>query len=114
MTFTYLPTTTDIGKIRLAIGDTTEASAIFTDEELQVFLTAEGSINLASAAALEAWASTYAANANAEKIGDYSYQQKIIDNMLKLAETLRTKESNIPAVTWAELDLPMTSERPTT
>ena len=53
---------------------------------------------------------TYSANADSEKIGDYSYTQKIAANMLKQAETLRTKESGIPAMTWAELDLAETSE----
>ena len=110
MTYTYLPTTTDIGKVRLAIGDNTEAIAIFTDEELQVFLTAEGSVSSAAAAALEAWAATYAANADSEKIGDYAYTQKIVDKLLAMAARLREKESSTPVLTWAELDLAGTSE----
>ena len=110
MTYTYLPATTDVGKVRLAIGDTTEATAIFTDEELQVFLTAEGSVNMAAAAALEAWAATYAANADSEKIGDYAYTQKIVDKLLAMAARLREKESSTPVLTWAELDLAGTSE----
>lgn len=51
---------TDIGKIRLFIGDTDvepASDAIFTDEELQVFLVIEGSVRSAAAAALEAAAS---------------------------------------------------------
>ncbi len=112
MTTTY-DITTDIGKMRLTIGDKDVADAVFTDEELQVFLTASGSVLLGSATALEAWAATYAANANAEKIGDYSYTQKIIENMLKLATNLRATVNATPEMDWAELNLPLTSEEAT-
>ena len=100
---------TDIEKIRLKIGDRT-VPYIFSDIELQSFLTDEGSVTLASAAALEAWAASYAANADSEKIGDYSYTQSIIDKMLKLAASLREAEAAIPAITWAEPDLLGTDE----
>ena len=100
---------TDIEKIRLKINDKTEPYH-FTDIELQSFLTDEGSVGLASATALEAWAVAYAPNANSESIGGYSYSQKIVDQMLALAKRLREKESGIPAMTWAELDLLGTDE----
>lgn len=70
MTTTY-DLSTNIGKIRLTIGDKDTDDAVFTDEELQVFLTETGSVNLASALALEAWAASYLANVDSEKIGDY-------------------------------------------
>ena len=70
MTVTYV-LTTDVGKVRLLIGDKAIATAHFTDEELTVFLADEGSVNLGAAAALEAWAAEYSANADSEKIGDY-------------------------------------------
>lgn len=104
MTFTY-DLTTDIGKVRLLIGDKNIAAPVFTDEELSSFLTSEGSVNLAAAIALEAWAAGYGANADSERIGDYSYSQRIIDNMLKLAERLRKTDSEKPAMDWASLDL---------
>jgi len=100
---------TDIEKIRLKIGDKT-APYHFSDAELQAFLDDEGSVNMAAAAALEAWATEYGLNADSEHIGDYSYTQKIIDNMLKLAERLRKVESETPAITWAEPNLLMTEE----
>lgn len=95
---------TDIEKIRLKIGDRTVPYQ-FTDDELQAFLDDEGSIELTSAAALEAWAAVYAANADSESIGGYAYSQKIVDRMLSLAKRLREKESETPAMTWAEPDL---------
>ena len=96
--------TNDVGKVRLNIGDTNTADAVFTDAELTVFLTAEGSVPLASAAALEAWAAKYAANAASEKIGDYAYTQKIVDQMLTVAKRIRDKDASTPAMDWAEWD----------
>ncbi|HUT58993.1 MAG TPA: hypothetical protein VNA25_14185 [Phycisphaerae bacterium] len=64
-TYTY-DLATEIGQVRLAIGDTDidpTTGAIFSDEELQYFLTAEGSVMAASAAALEATAASAARSA---------------------------------------------------
>lgn len=104
MTTTY-DITTDTGKIRLKIGDKDVANAVFTDEELQAFLTDEGSVILASAAALEAWAATYAANADSEHIGDYSFTQTITKKMLDLAQRLRDSDADTPALDIASMDL---------
>lgn len=104
MAFTYI-LSTDIGKIRLITGDKNELEPVFTDEEIRVFLTAEGSVNLGAAAVLEAWATLYSANVDTEKIGDYSYGQKIVDKMLTLAKQLRETDASTPALTWAEMDL---------
>lgn len=104
MTFTY-DLTTLIGKVRLIVGDTT-APSVFTDEELQVFLTiCSSSINLASAMALEAWAAKYTANADNERIGDYSYSQNITKKMMDLAAKLKENEEGIPVLDWAEMNL---------
>lgn len=109
MTVTY-DITTSVGQVRLKIGDKTIASPVFTDEELQVFLTANASsINLASAEALESWAASYGANADSEGIGDYRYSQRIIDNMLALAKRLRDAEAGLlggaPSMDIASMDL---------
>ena len=97
---------TDVGKVRLATGDKDMTDVIFTDEEIDIFLAVnDNSINMASADLLEAWAATYLASASNEKIGDYAYTQKIVDNMLKQAARLRETESAIPAFEWSEPDL---------
>ena len=81
--------TTNVGKVRLTIRDTDTDNAVFTDAELTYFLTDnDSSIYLAAAAALESWAASYAANASSEKIGDYGYSQKAVENMLALAKKL--------------------------
>ena len=109
MTATY-DLTTDIGKIRLTISDNDVTDCHFTDEELQIFLDTEGSVNLASAAALESWAAAYALNADSERIGDYNYAQSISKKMLDLAARLRANDIATPIITWAEPDLLGTDE----
>lgn len=104
MSFTYV-LTTSIGKIRLTISDKNDTDYHFEDTELQAFLDAEGSVNLASAAALESWAAAYALNADTEHIGDYSYGQSITKKMLELATKLRKDDVARPAMEWAEPDL---------
>ena len=109
MTTTY-DITGDVGKVRLIIGDTDIADAHFTDEEIQYFITSEGSVNLGAAGALESWAAAYATNPDNESIGGYSYSQSISKKMLDLANRLREGDANVPAMTWAEPDLMGTSE----
>lgn len=105
MTTTY-DITTNVGKVRLTISDTDTSTAVFTDEELGYFLTYQSdNILLASAQALEAWAAKYGASPSNEKIGDYSYQQKVVANMLTLAKRLKDKVNEAPYMTWAEMNL---------
>ncbi len=95
---------TDVGKLRLAIGDTISADFKFSDEELTYFLSENsGNTNLAGAAALEAWAASYGQNAASENLGDYAYTQKIIENLLALAKRLRDYETSLPAGAAAEV-----------
>lgn len=62
MTFTYnvASLTSDLAQVRLEIGDTVSASALFQDEELNVFLADEGSVLGAAARACEALAARFA------------------------------------------------------
>ena len=101
MTISY-DLSTDIGKIRLIIQDT--AGDRFSDEELQVFLDSEGSVNLAAAAALESWAAYLSDSADSERIGDYSYSKKAVSNKFALAARLRANDANTPALGWAEMN----------
>jgi len=109
MSFTY-DLDTDIGKVRLIIQDHNSLDYHFEDAELQVFLTAEGSVNLAAAAAFEAWAAAYSLNADSERIGDYNYAQSISKKMLENAARLRNNEATKPVFEWAEPDLLGTEE----
>ena len=105
MTVTY-DLTSDIGKVRLLISDTSLTSPYFQDEEIQVFLSLyPGSLRLPAAQTLESWAAAYSANADSERIGDYSYTQKTVTSMLALAEKLRNDENTQPVIDWASFDM---------
>ncbi len=101
--------TTDIGKVRLLIGDrdivpTTDAQ--FSDEEIQVFLTmSTNTLLIAAGYALEAWASAITDSLLSEKIGDYSYTKKDAESKLKLAKEYKEQAANVPYMTWAEIDM---------
>jgi len=98
--------TTNVGKVRLTIGDTDATAYVFTDAELTYFLTDNSSnISLAAADALEAWMAKYTTSPDSEKIGDYAYSQKIVEKMNKLRNELRAKVESAPYLTWAEMDL---------
>ena len=107
MSATYL-IANNVGKIRLIKADTDvepASDAVFTDEELTYFYTTMSSINLAAAMALEAWAAKYTASPDSEKIGDYAYTMKAIENMNKLKKELEDKDASTPYFTWSELNL---------
>ena len=93
----------DIEKVRLKIG--TLISATFTDAQIQAFLDMQGSVNMAAAAAIEAWAAGLITTKDSEHIGDYSYSRKYVANALDLARRLREVESTTPAIDWAEMNL---------
>ena len=94
---------TDIEKVRLLIG--TVISATYSDTQIQAFLDMAGSVNLAAAMAIEAWAASAISSMESEKIGDYSYSKRGIDNALAIADRLRTVEAETPSITWAEMNL---------
>ncbi len=97
--------TTSVGQIRLMIGDTLLAEAVFTDEELTYFIGASTSLYMAAASVLEAWIAKYTTNADSENMGDYSYTQKIVEKLNKLRNDYRQKDESIPYLTWSEWDL---------
>jgi len=107
-TYTY-DITDNVGKVRLKIGDTDvlpETDAVFSDEEIEVFLANHSNdINLAAAEAARSWASKYATNAVQEKIGDYSYSQKAMENLLKLADNLEAVAAGTPVLEISDMDL---------
>lgn len=108
MAHTY-DVTTDIGKLRLMIGDTDitpTTDAQFSDEELQVFLTmATGSLLIAAGYALEAWAASITDSLKSEKIGDYAYTMDDAGRKLEMAREYKKQDAEKPYLTWAEMDL---------
>ena len=69
--------TSDIGMVRLKVGDTNESALIFQDEQIQCFLTMSGNnISIASISALETWATQVCAYSGDDyRIGDIEFQE---------------------------------------
>lgn len=115
MTATY-DLATLIGQVRLLIDDkdvTPATDAHFTDEELQVFLDlADDDVYIAAALALESWATSLKSTYTSEKIGDYSYSKKSIDDMLALAKRYRDSSGSGPVFDWSSMDLGSIGEYP--
>jgi len=107
-TWTY-DITDNIGKLRLMIGDTDivpTTDAQFNDEELTYFLTKNSNnLNLAAADALGAWIGALTRELASEKIGDYSYTRKTIENMNKLKKELEEKDASTPVFEISGMDL---------
>ena len=94
--YTY-DVTTDIGKVRLKIGDTTRDADTnppqFTDAELQAFLdeasanSAGNNVLAASGLALLSWAAIYQRKANSTNVGAWSENLgDVAGNMIKQAQ----------------------------
>lgn len=71
MAFSY-DLTTDIGRVRLLVPDRNADCYVFEDEELQAFLSVEGTVRAAAALALETMASNEAYVQKAIRILDLS------------------------------------------
>lgn len=98
MSFSY-DLTSNVGRVRLLVGDTLSASAKFTDEEIEYFLEAESdNLNLAAALCADSMAARAADNAKSETIGSYSINQSSqAASWMEMAKRLRDKESQAPA-----------------
>jgi hypothetical protein len=95
-TYTY-DLATEIGQVRLKIGDTDidpTTDAIFSDEEIQYFLTAEGSVTMASAVALETIAASRALIARMLKTLKYAEDTRGVSK--ELLETAKALRANAP------------------
>jgi len=97
---------TNRGKVRRLINDTSTTSCTFPDTEIDAFLTmAGGSVLLAASYACEALAATVMASLTSEKIGDYAYTAKAADNYIALAKKYREEDASTPSSAWASMDL---------
>lgn len=99
MSFTY-DLTTDIGKVRLALGDTSDGSGMrpdganFEDEELDTFLVLEGDdVELATARALEVLANQWASRADLQVGPRKESLSQIATRYAELAKTVRARRS---------------------
>lgn len=90
MAFTY-DLTTNRGQTRLLIPDTVEASALFTDEEIDWFLTQETTPKLAAALAWEILARDRSKLAAMVTLGQYSTREQAAKDLLEMARAMRAQ-----------------------
>lgn len=94
MAWTY-DLATDTGKVRLELGDSTEAGALLSDEEIAVFLEREGSVLGAAAAACDALARRFARDVDFTQ-DDSSYKLgSRSEHYANLAKELRDRAGGI-------------------
>ncbi len=97
MAFTY-DLETDIGVVRLRIGDTVQATALFTDEDLTAFLSVESDTWRASAAALERIALNQVLLLKVIKILPFTIDgSKVAETILKIAKSYREQALTLDA-----------------
>lgn len=95
MTYTYLPAANDIGKVRLLIPDRTESDALFSDEEITIFLGMETGVKRATALALETIASDQALILKVQTTGQLKSDGKAVaEALLARAARLRTQAAD--------------------
>lgn len=106
MSFTY-DTSNNIGKVRAIVGDTTQSSAILSDEQITVFLNLTSSDLFATAAmALRSMAASKAVLAKLKVAGNYTEDTRAIATQLReLAKDLDEASKSIPADAQVELIL---------
>jgi hypothetical protein len=107
MAFTYV-LTTEIGQVRLLIPDRVDAGHVFEDDEIQAFLTLEGTVREAAAGALEAIASDQAMVLKVMRLLDLQTDgARVSDALLARAAALRKQAEDDLAATagfdWAEM-----------
>ena len=109
MAYTY-DLTTDLGKIRRDIADTSTTDAHFTDAEVQSFLDEGGSVKAAAGLALMAWAAELGRGDELVDSGAWKGDRRdVCAKMLKLAEQYLMlvgykATANRPALQFARVD----------
>lgn len=107
MTFTYDSTdvSTTLAKVRLEIGDTDSTAPLFTDEELNVYITARGeNILLAAADVCDAAATKYARAYNFETDGQRFDRSKLSEAFRLRAADLRSRAHGVTTVDSTRID----------
>ncbi len=106
MTWTYDPTTSR-GQVRLLCTDTDAANQIFSDAEIDTFLTLEDSeVKGAAALALETIASQEALILKCLKVGDVTTDgAKLAKTLMDRASRLRADVDGVATFDWAEQTL---------
>lgn len=106
MAFTYSGTAidTDLARVRLEIGDTVEAEALFTDEELQVFLDRESGVLLAAAAACDTLVRRFARAYDFETDGQRFMRSQMHKGYMATSIELRQRAAGVVSNATTRID----------
>lgn len=107
MTFTYngATVTTVLAKTRLEIGDTDSTAALFTDEELDVYLdNRSDNVLLAAADACDALATRFARAYDFKTDGQEFYRGKMSEMWAARAVALRGRAGGVATVDITKID----------
>lgn len=104
MSFTF-DTTTNIGKVRTLINDTSASSFVLSDEEINVFLSLESNdIYRSAASALESIIINQQLLSKLIAAGDYKEDNRnVAEKLGKIADRYRQASISIPADSFAEV-----------
>ncbi len=104
MSFSF-DTTTNIGKVRTLINDKVAASAVLSDEEVNVYLSLEGNdIYRSAASALEAIIINKQLLSKLIAAGDYKEDNRnVAEKLMKIAQSYRQASISIPSDAFAEV-----------
>lgn len=81
--------TTDVGQVRLRIGDTDIADAQFTDAEIEAFLDDGDTVMAAAGLALQAWAAALSRDDESISTGSWTADKgDVVAKMLSLSDRL--------------------------
>lgn len=99
MSFTYVPGATDRDQVRLLVHDTDEDNPLFSDEEMDAFLTLEGqNVYRAAADALDAVAGNQVLILKVTKLLDLSVDgAKVAEALHRQAVSLRAQANEVAA-----------------
>lgn len=107
MTFTYSSTdlSTVLAQVRLEMGDTDSAAPLFTDEELQRWITARASnVLLAAADACDALARKFARRFDFQSDNQRFSRSQMSKQYAALAQSLRDRASGVTSVATTRID----------
>jgi len=107
MTFTYSSTdlSTVLAKVRLEVGDTDSAAPLFTDEELQRWITARAdNVLLAAADACDSLARKFARRFDFKSDNQAFSRSQMSKQYAALARDLRDRASGVSSVATTRVD----------
>jgi len=88
-TFDATDISTDLARVRMNIGDTDSANPLLTDEQINAILASNTDVNMASAAACDQIAASFARKVDVGALSGNWTASQLFDHYTKMADRLR-------------------------